>query len=482
MNINIQNLLKYLIILNILSFLNISYVEGEILPLKKPSLSKEVKKSKEIQNILKPLKKPLLKTEDSINKGELENKKTKKTNIEFLIPKSKPLIVKKEKKKIDKKSKYFKQRDFDLAYRAIQAFEKGKWIESIRIAKKAKDKSIYKFVQWKYLLTVNNQASFYDYKNFIDENNDFPRISRLKFLAEHKLSTKKISHKKIIQWFENEEPLSGYGKIILGESFILSGETQKGINILKDGWITAKLSRSEMKVFRKKFKKYLNTDDYIKRADYLAWENKYWDLKRMLRYLPKDYQLLYTARQLLMSKSYGVDNAISKVPPKFKNDPGLNYDRLKWRRKRGRVDSSLEILLKIPNTKNYMIRPDKWWKERLILSRSLLYKNIIAHSTVMYRKKLIDLIGKYPKKYLYAQDYAFYLKVFKRFNITTLKSALVDIREPHKNSETFRRSKSRLITLEEIKLLIWSFKNFNLIFKEKVFLSYALLKKILKLI
>ena len=374
MNINIQNLLKYLIILNILSFLNISYVEGEILPLKKPSLSKEVKKSKEIQNILKPLKKPLLKTEDSINKGELENKKTKKTNIEFLIPKSKPLIVKKEKKKIDKKSKYFKQRDFDLAYRAIQAFEKGKWIESIRIAKKAKDKSIYKFVQWKYLLTVNNQASFYDYKNFIDENNDFPRISRLKFLAEHKLSTKKISHKKIIQWFENEEPLSGYGKIILGESFILSGETQKGINILKDGWITAKLSRSEMKVFRKKFKKYLNTDDYIKRADYLAWENKYWDLKRMLRYLPKDYQLLYTARQLLMSKSYGVDNAISKVPPKFKNDPGLNYDRLKWRRKRGRVDSSLEILLKIPNTKNYMIRPDKWWKERLILSRSLLYK------------------------------------------------------------------------------------------------------------
>jgi|TARA_B100001079_G_C16181805_1_gene413231 hypothetical protein len=100
----------------------------------------------------------------------------------------------------------------------------------------------------------------------------------------------------------------------------------------------------------------------------------------------------------------------------------------------------------------------------------------------MYRKKLIGLIGKYPKKYLYAQDYAFYLKVFKRFNIKTLESSLVDIREPHKNSETFRRSKSRLITLEEIKLLIWSFKNFNLIFKEKIFLSYALLKKIFKLI
>jgi len=106
----------------------------------------------------------------------------------------------------------------------------------------------------------------------------------------------------------------------------------------------------------------------------LAWENKYWDLKRMLRYLPKDYQLLYTARQLLMSRSYGVDNAIKKVPKKFKNDAGLNYDRLKWRRKRGRVDGSLEILLKIQNDKDYLVRPDKWWKERSIISRALLYK------------------------------------------------------------------------------------------------------------
>ena len=83
---------------------------------------------------------------------------------------------------------------------------------------------------------------------------------------------------------------------------------------------------------------------------------------------------LYTARQLLMSKSYGVDNAISKVPAKFKNDAGLNYDRLKWRRKRGRVDSSVEILLKIKNTKDYLVRPDKWWIEREIISRSLIYK------------------------------------------------------------------------------------------------------------
>ncbi|OCW81371.1 lytic transglycosylase, partial [Pelagibacteraceae bacterium GOM-A3] len=93
-----------------------------------------------------------------------------------------------------------------------------------------------------------------------------------------------------------------------------------------------------------------------------------------IRYLPKDYQLLYTARQILISRGYGVDEAIKKVPQKLKNDPGLKYDRLKWRRKKGRVDSSLEILNNIQNTKKYLVRPDKWWKERSIIGRSLLYK------------------------------------------------------------------------------------------------------------
>jgi soluble lytic murein transglycosylase len=209
---------------------------------------------------------------------------------------------------------------------------------------------------------------------FIKKNNNYPRISRIKYIAEHKLSTEKISPKKIIDWFDKEEPLSGYGKLILGESYIKTGNLNKGKSLIKEGWITAELSRSNMKFFRSKYKKYLDSNDYIKRADYLAWEEKYWDLKRMLRYLPKDYQLLYTARQILMSKSYGADQAIKNVPQKLKNDAGLNFDRLKWRRKRGRIDSSLEILFRVKNDKKYLIRPDKWWAERAIMTRALIYK------------------------------------------------------------------------------------------------------------
>ena len=253
--------------------------------------------------------------------------------------------------------------------------EKGQWTTALKNSKNAKDKSIYNFIQWRHLLTTGNQATFYDYMTFIQNNKDYPRISRIKYLAEQKLSTDKISPKKIINWFGVDEPLSGYGMLVLGESFIQTGDNEKGIALIKRGWITAELSRDSMKSLSKKYRKYLDSKDYINRADYLAWENKYWDLKTMLPYLPKDYQLLYTARQILMSKSYGVDQAIKNVPQKFKNDAGLNHDRLKWRRKRGRIDSSLEILFSIKNNKDYLVRPDKWWVERAIMTRALIYKN-----------------------------------------------------------------------------------------------------------
>ena len=371
----LKNLLLFigLLISIIISFNNLSAETISLIPLKKPVLSSDEFNKKISKNIIKPIRKPKKDKIVSIEKKKII-KTVKETKLSFKIPRKKPSIAGINTSKNIKISKYYSKKDFGIAKKAISEMQKSKWTTSLKIAKKAKNKSIYNFIQWKHLLTSGNQASFYDYKVFIDQNSKYPRISRLKYLAEHKLSTAKISPKKIIDWFDSKEPLSGYGKMIIGESFILTGNKDKGKKLIKEGWINADLSKNELKFFRKKFKKYLNADDYIKRADYLAWNNKYWDLKRLLRYLPKDYELLYTARQILMTRGYGVDQAIKNVPEKFKNDAGLNYDRLKWRRKRGRVDSSLEILLSIKNDKNYLVEPEKWWKEREIISRALIYK------------------------------------------------------------------------------------------------------------
>ena len=266
----IKSLLLSLVIIG-----NIFAAEISIIPLKKPILDEEVKKQKISQGILKPKPKPSQKKEEV----KIVTVKKNKKKINFLIPKSKPLIVKSEKSVVQKRSKYYSQKDYDIAKKSIQAMEKSQWTTALTNAKKAKDKSIYNFIQWRHLLTTGNQATFYDYIAFIKNNKDYPRISRIRYLAEQKLSTDKISPKKIINWFGSDEPLSGYGMLVLGESFIQTGNSEKGIALIKRGWITAELSRASMKSLSKKYKNSPASTFKYKGNSILTFENPTREIK-----------------------------------------------------------------------------------------------------------------------------------------------------------------------------------------------------------
>ena len=368
-----KHITSFFIIITLFSA-NFAYAKENILPKSRPSDVKKIEKKVIKKEFVLPKKKPGQKK--IVEKKEEIVKTSDAVEESIIFPQKKPLLFKspKTKKAEVVKSKVFSKKDFNLAKKSFEAIKKKKWQTAIKLSSKAKDKDLHNLVLWIYLKQNGNQATFFDYASFINANPNFPRIERLRYLAEHKINLKNITPSRLIKWFGDKKPYSGYGKLMLGESLILTGQNVEGINLIKEGWTSAKLSRADLKYLRKKYKKYLNKEDYIKRADYLAWENKHWDLKRMLRYLPKDYQALYTARQLLMSKSYGVDDAIAKVPSHLKNNIGLKYDRLKWRRKRGRLESSLEILQNIPKDPAKLVRADKWWKERAIISRSLIYK------------------------------------------------------------------------------------------------------------
>ena len=377
----------------LLSFLNINllYSENDFLfPQEKPSIFKKTEKEikKAINNNL-PVPKPSIQkktTTKSVKEKTNEIKKPKEEIIKqkskekkvvtssFVFPKKKPITYKISTKETEI-SKVLNKKDFEKAKETIKFIKAKKWNSALKTAEKVKDKEFRNLINWMHLKTTRNGASFNEYKNFIEQNKDYPRMNRIKYLAEEKIYLRNNSPTSIINWFEKNPPLGGLGKIKLAEAYLEQGKLDKVKELIKDGWITASIRKNDLGYYRAKFKKFLTSEDHVKRADYLAWERKYWDLKRMLKYLPKDQKALYNARQILMSNSYGVDNAISKVPQYLKKDPGLEYDRLRWRNRRGRLESSLEILYQNSNkTESQMVRPDKWWEQRESVTRSLIYK------------------------------------------------------------------------------------------------------------
>ena len=186
----LKKFLFYIVLINFVLINN--FVFSEIIPLKKPIQTKNETQEKLLIDVLRPLPKPIKKTETK----KIEEKVIEKKKIAsgLILPKKKPLIAGSlPPKKVElKKSKYFSKKDFALAKKAISEMKKSKWPNALKTAKKAKDKSIYDFIQWRHLLKKGNKATYFDYKNFIDKNIDYPRIGRVKYLAEHKLSTDKV--------------------------------------------------------------------------------------------------------------------------------------------------------------------------------------------------------------------------------------------------------------------------------------------------
>ena len=134
-----------------------NFTLSDIIPLKKPIQSKEETQKKLLIDVLKPLPKPIIKSQTK----KIEEKKVVKKEVKsgFILPKKKPLIagVSESKKTTQVKiSKYYNKKDFSLASKAITEMKKSKWPSALKIAKKAKDKSIYNFVQWRHLLKKGN--------------------------------------------------------------------------------------------------------------------------------------------------------------------------------------------------------------------------------------------------------------------------------------------------------------------------------------
>ncbi len=183
----------------------------------------------------------------------------------------------------------------------------------------------------------------------------------------------------------------------------------------------------------------------------------------------------------------GLKNCKGKFIAILDSDDVAQNNRIKSQLKEFNSDNELWLVASDFNLIDQSSKIISYPKEKFDLKKNLqdkprmfLLKNFLAHSSVMYKSKLIKEIGGYPNNYLYAQDHAFYMKVFKNYKIKILRKKLVNIRVPHKKSETARIFNSKRIVSEQIRILLWNLSNFQTSLFEKILILFNLLLKIIK--
>ncbi len=271
----------------------------------------------------------------------------------------------------------------------FEQIKKQNWAMAVVIADDYKNNYLSSYIRWLDITRPGSNHSFIHLKNFYLKHKHWPKADIILEKIESSIDDK-IDKNKVVNWFKNNPPKTSKGKIDYLEALIKTGKVSDKKNRIKNIWINSNLTYKQQKYFVKKYSNFWNQTDNWKRFNRLIYEGKNISARRTLNRISGDLRKLGEARLGLSRRAGNVSILIKNVPTSLKNDPGLVYERMRWRRK-AKLDSAADLLIpppkKIENVRN-------WWINSRIVIRRLLNKKKFSKAYAILQNHKLPLNTK----------------------------------------------------------------------------------------
>jgi len=261
---------------------------------------------------------------------------------------------------------------------ALQAINQGRWPLAEHKIAQTKDPLAAKLYYW-LVFTKGSKSNWGNTKfvrlaHFIRQNPEWPGIRDMRLLAEDVIPDN-LPASDVVAWFGDYRPLTTSAMDRYLSALISSGRRDRAKEYLADWWAsTLSMSRDEQRQIYRKYGGLLDREDHRKRMDALLFAGHNDSARGVAKVLGNGYTQLAEARiALAAQKKNGVSALINRVPRVLQSDPGLLYERLRWRRRNNLDVGAMEILHNAPPVE-YIQNPAAWWQERHIIIRRLLEK------------------------------------------------------------------------------------------------------------
>lgn len=270
---------------------------------------------------------------------------------------------------------------FDETLAKIRDVEKAIDTKDILAVRRAiagtPDPVVPKLADW--LAYRQGLGAFGDISGFLSRYPDWPSSGRLRLNAERKIEAV-TAPDAVIAFFDGSPPKTDNGALLYLKALLSRGRKDEAIAYARTVWGYMTFDSRTEKDFLKIAGSFLRKEDHKLRLDQLLWDGHAVSAKRMFPRVERDLQLLADARIRLRKRQGGVDAAIDRVPAPLLTDPGLVFERARWRRQAGNWEGAAELLLakNAPDVGS----PGRWWDERSYVARYLLRK---GHITDAYR-------------------------------------------------------------------------------------------------
>ncbi|OYQ33553.1 lytic murein transglycosylase [Niveispirillum lacus] len=260
---------------------------------------------------------------------------------------------------------------------ALRAADQGKMDEAQRIARRAPNDLANQLLLWMQLTQPGSDASWEAITGFMQRHPDWPNQAALRRNAEARMPAD-MSYGAVRDWFDKNPPLTWVGVGRYADALMETGASDKAIALIRERYVNGSFGAQEERDFRQRYAGLLGPADHADRLDQLLWAEKVDEARRVMPLVDPGRQAVAEARIALAAMSPGVDGALRRVPASLQNDPGLLYDRTRWRRRKEMNDSALDVLAR-PQPEEQAQAAD-WWTERHILARRLMEQEQFARA------------------------------------------------------------------------------------------------------
>lgn len=258
--------------------------------------------------------------------------------------------------------------DRRVAESAVSALRAKRPDEALALAARIRDPLLLDLLRWARLTADPQSAGFDGLSQFIAAHPDWPRIGTLRRQAERAMP-QGMAPSAVLSWYEGRPPLTADGLARQLDALEASGRSAEATALLKRRWPELALNAGQEKLLLDRHGRRLSAADHAARIDKLLWDDKDEEARRLLPRLDAGWQSLGTARLALNDQKPGVEALIQRVPASLKDDAGLLWERLRWRR-RAKSDAGVIELLELQPAETP--RPDLWWQERNLAVRRQL--------------------------------------------------------------------------------------------------------------
>lgn len=240
----------------------------------------------------------------------------------------------------------------------------GRWSDAQAIAARAKEQLPAKLLK---ALELASNGSFDQVVDFIAQNPDWPYQNGLRLRAEDQSQGQPAT--VVLEWFKRFPPQGTKGSLALAQAMVSAGQVDEANKLIRQAWVNANFDAAEEREFLDRYRGVLTDKDDIARLDRLLWDEMVPAARRMMTRVEEPYRHLAEARIRLMRKEGGVDALIAKLPDQVRDDPGLTFERLRYRRRNGDFEGAREVLVNLPHD---LRRPAEWWTELSYVIRRTL--------------------------------------------------------------------------------------------------------------